>query len=906
MEAAVLIALIIFGLPIILSIVAMNKVGGLEKEIARLKSRLALLEKGNTPPKIETPSWASTAQPTDKSEKEAKPDESRSSPIAALENTASASKRAVARPYSAKTKPSKKSLEEMIGAQWSVWLGGLALLIGAVFLLRYSIEAGVFTPAMRVAMASAMGVILLAVGEWLHRSDLNLETKGKLSGLADGISKQAYIPTLLTAIAVFTLFGAVYAAYALYGFIGPVFAFILLGLISVGSSALSFRHGPILAAVGLVGALSVPLLIHTQNPNVYGLYGYIIAIAVVSLFVAEHRKWGWLHVATLFGVLFWSFMSIEAGKSGSQSFIWFAYLAVAFVVNAVIAERSEDVKIRPKGAGFNSHWAQLAHGPQVATIWAILAALAVLVVSEEAAKQLTISVLCLMFAAGLLAASWVFRRQNNYSLIGLGVAWLALVNLEQGEVDLWVLMVIGGGFALAFMAFSILRMKPENGASFRSHSTLWACIGTAFPLLFLGTLLGVSDVESETLLAMGFGLFALIFAALGYFVKGGQYKAPINAGVYIIGSALAYLAAVLLGSSGQVESVAIMMGMVIYAFAAWRVGGLIPRVLVPVFAFMSAGHSLTGPIEAGRVGEALILNSLWLYFALPCLLSAGAAWALSLRKSDIFSEGMKALSLSFAALFISFQIHHFMNDGHLLAYRLSFDELALHVLTGLSFTLGATQLTPRQWDAKGDLHTRILPMIAMAVSSLTLVILALGLCLAKSPLFNSAEIIRGNIVLNSLTLGYLLPGLLLAFIARQLKTRRPDTYIRVLGGLSLIALIFFIVGTIRFVFSGDEISIFRDFPTGFELYAISAAWLVFGIVLLVVGLKRKRQDLRLASGVLITLTVLKAFLIDMAELEGVLRALSFVVLGLILIIIGRSYQKILFSQSHERTPNHDT
>jgi len=58
-------------------------------------------------------------------------------------------------------------------------------------------------------------------------------------------------------------------------------------------------------------------------------------------------------------------------------------------------------------------------------------------------------------------------------------------------------------------------------------------------------------------------------------------------------------------------------------------------------------------------------------------------------------------------------------------------------------------------------------------------------------------------------------------------------------------------------------------------------------------LELKRRDVRLASAIVITATVLKAFLVDMASLEGALRALSFVVLGVVLIIIGRVYQRVL-------------
>ena len=66
-----------------------------------------------------------------------------------------------------------------------------------------------------------------------------------------------------------------------------------------------------------------------------------------------------------------------------------------------------------------------------------------------------------------------------------------------------------------------------------------------------------------------------------------------------------------------------------------------------------------------------------------------------------------------------------------------------------------------------------------------------------------------------------------------------------------------------------------------------------GVALLAAGLRFNRQVLRLASAALVVLTVLKVFLFDMAELEGVMRAASFMGLGLCLIGIGLFYQRIL-------------
>ena len=50
------------------------------------------------------------------------------------------------------------------------------------------------------------------------------------------------------------------------------------------------------------------------------------------------------------------------------------------------------------------------------------------------------------------------------------------------------------------------------------------------------------------------------------------------------------------------------------------------------------------------------------------------------------------------------------------------------------------------------------------------------------------------------------------------------------------------------------------------------------------------------SAALVLLTVVKVFLLDLAGLEGVLRALSFLGLGATLIGIGLVYQKFVFAR----------
>ena len=82
-----------------------------------------------------------------------------------------------------------------------------------------------------------------------------------------------------------------------------------------------------------------------------------------------------------------------------------------------------------------------------------------------------------------------------------------------------------------------------------------------------------------------------------------------------------------------------------------------------------------------------------------------------------------------------------------------------------------------------------------------------------------------------------------------------------------------------------------------EQYTYSAVWLAFGVILLVAGKFLRSLPLRVGSATVIVLTVLKVFLIDMSDLTGIYRALSFLGLGAVLIGIGWFYQRLLFPRA---------
>ena len=166
-----------------------------------------------------------------------------------------------------------------------------------------------------------------------------------------------------------------------------------------------------------------------------------------------------------------------------------------------------------------------------------------------------------------------------------------------------------------------------------------------------------------------------------------------------------------------------------------------------------------------------------------------------------------------------------------------------------------------------------------------------GFALFANPLLTGEAVIGGAFV-NSLLPAYLLPACLAGGLAWTARRSRPAWYVRGALALALILQFLFMVLAIRRVFQGPVVDLGRS--TGqTELWSYSVALLVVGVALLAMGLLRGSRALRLASAPYVIAAVAKVFVVDLASLEGVTRALSFIGLGLALIGIGLAYQRWL-------------
>jgi uncharacterized membrane protein len=148
---------------------------------------------------------------------------------------------------------------------------------------------------------------------------------------------------------------------------------------------------------------------------------------------------------------------------------------------------------------------------------------------------------------------------------------------------------------------------------------------------------------------------------------------------------------------------------------------------------------------------------------------------------------------------------------------------------------------------------------------------------------------------NVLLLAYGLPAVLAAALALMTRATRPQWYRAVAAVTAVtLALLYLTLEVARF-YQGSFVRM--SGVSDAEQYTYSAVWLVFGVALLVVGFLLRSQPVRYCSAAVVVVTIGKVFLLDMAGLTGVFRALSFIGLGLVLVGIGLLYQRLLYRPS---------
>ena len=161
-----------------------------------------------------------------------------------------------------------------------------------------------------------------------------------------------------------------------------------------------------------------------------------------------------------------------------------------------------------------------------------------------------------------------------------------------------------------------------------------------------------------------------------------------------------------------------------------------------------------------------------------------------------------------------------------------------------------------------------------------------------NPIWNSSQQVGDMPILNALLLTYGAPILWSAWLVKELPARGVAHLSRYVQGFMLLLAFILVSYQVTQMFHGSVLD--QGVSTNAEIYSYSVAWLLLGLGLLLVGTARVDKLMRVASLLLMILTVGKVFLYDASELEGLYRVFSFLGLGISLLGLSWFYTRFVF------------
>jgi uncharacterized membrane protein len=731
----------------------------------------------------------------------------------------------------------------------------------------------------------------LAAGEWTRR-------KESISAI-DALPI-ANIPAILTAAGTAVAFATVYAAYALYGFLVPATAFILLGLVALGTLAAALLHGPALAGLGVAAAFASPVLVSSERPDFWALYIYLAIVTAAALGLARIRLWRWLAVTTILFALLWTFPCLQCGPSmiGPHAFhvvTGFVLAALLVVCGFLFGPPADEGRIEPISSGSLAVYLAGAtlivlasfHADAAIIVFAVLVGGSLLVAWRAQAATGAVGAAALFVF--IVFAAWAV--QGNPDMLVLPGGPLPGIGPAATDSSVSLHLITAAIFALGFGAAGFLAQGRSVSAII---PVVWSAAAVFTPLALLIALYArIAHLDRS----IPFAILAVILAAAYGAATEILSKRDNRPGLPI---SIALFATGALGALALALTFALEKGWLTIALALMSMGAAWISIQRPIPFLRSLAAILAGIVvlrigyEPRIVGDAVgttpIFNWLLLGYGLPALSFWMASIFLRRRGDDASLRTVEATAILFTVLLVFMEIRHAVNGGDVYRDTASLTETALQVCSALAMAIGLERLRIR---------TSSLNVAAVLLTVFAGLAGVFGLLFFDNPALWRIEITGAFI--NPVLLGYALPAVLALLLSYAVAGRRKAAYANTIAGAALVLALSYVTLEIRRLYHGPQLT--SGGTGGAEQYTYSIAWLAFGVALLGIGILFNSQRARLASAVVIALTILKAFLIDMSTLTGVYRALSFMCLGLVLVAIGWLYQRILFRRRSTPSPD---
>jgi hypothetical protein len=628
--------------------------------------------------------------------------------------------------------------EQFVGVRLFSAIAGIALVVAAVFFLRYSLDSGWLQPPVRVVIGILAGIGLLVVCE--------LKAARKYPATANA----------LDAAAIAVLFSTFFAAHSLWNLIPATPTFGLLTLVTAVAVTLSIRRESLFIAVlGLLGGFATPALLSTGENRPIPLFAYLLLLNVGLAWVAYRRGWTILSVLTLvFTTLYqwgWAAEFLSAADIPLALAIFIVFPVVGF--GMFVAAR-----LRGGGAADDEH-------PTFELTALASAALPVLFAFYLASVPAFGERYALLFGylfvlnVGLAAVALALRREEMLVAAGVSAPLVFGTWLSRSYVEGAALPIVGfvALFAAFFLAVPVVaaRVKRPLGSTGTSATYAAPILTFVFPVL----------VALEPGAANPWLLFPALFAMAVVLAWRGIAS---GTGPYYYIAAFFTMAAEAVWSLRHLTPERLGPGLTLFAgFAALYIG-------VPALA-----RRLERPLTPRGAGGVVLLASTFLLLFLAVGPSTpaglwGLAFLLAVVHAAMFVESAASALplLSMAASVVSWAVLFVWWDRSaaaigLLPSLLFLVGLTLVMVAGHAWT-GRRAATPgTEWQAAREGFW--IPLVghlflvavainpgwslppwplfgALAVMTLAMSVAALA---ARQPLFHAAAVVAAAVVLSA-------------------------------------------------------------------------------------------------------------------------------------------------------------
>ncbi|WP_316359783.1 DUF2339 domain-containing protein [Devosia sp.] len=766
--------------------------------------------------------------------------------------------------------------ERFIGVRLPVWLGALALSLAGFFFVRYSIEAGLLTPAFRVfaALLAAFGFL---VGAEVVRRRVTAD-----NGPA--------IAAALAAAGVATLFATAYLASVVYDLVPLSAGFVAMAATTVIGIGIALVFGRTVAIVGMLGGYVTPALIPSDQPSAAVLFGYLTAILIGMFVVIRLKNWWNIGLVVLLGpaawVVAWSTLpGFEADHVWGTAFL----ISIAVVV-LVAAHPTWSAARQPLAttgmAGDNRAEAQTV----VAAV--VLSSLGFLMLLSQSGFAMPFWQGMLAYSGLIVALAFAAPvALRHLPLAPLAATALAILGWDNSEPEAAAVLI--PIFAAMFGFFALDQFRRMQAPVLAAGTV--AFVALFFYLAGLGKAAGwQAALDEPHLWALGALVLAVgLLALLWRFGPAIADEAERDRVYAILGSAVtAFVSLVIvLELDPLYYPAAAALQVVGLAYVHRRTGVGALRI---VATWLSAIYALLilGAVNANGFASALgfdpayaftpsLSDAPWVLLILPGLAFLGAGYLFRRQPADTFADCLDVGGLALAAfglLVLGGVDSVALASAHGTVARIALPELAL---------AAAALYVGRRWQRPtfylSGLGLAVLTVLGMAVTAvLPLYTFWPGYELMGPPVFNIALLSLGLPALALLAIGW--------FVRQDGRTTIARTGI----GLSIAAvsvLFTLMVLDIRHAFHPLDL---QGLTSDAESYTYSIGMLAFGAALLIIGVAIQNLGARALSFVFVLAATIKVFLFDAADLEGLWRVLSFLGMGLSFLAISWLYARFVF------------